>query len=201
MFFMFIKEFHIELHRLFPWLYFHESYMCYIDFECQLLSNFHVFRNIFLFYSLLERLRTSFQDYYKTTCVFLHFGRVFKLVKIIFKSYFWKPLPSKGDWMGDHALYAQIENLFNMYMNRVGGMSYTLDPHYIFNWYHNWYLFCILIFISIYVCFNFKQYQFRLICTFSYIYMWFDCAYYIFTSLSTNYVYTKLALLLNVNYF
>ena len=100
--------------------------------------------------------RTSFQDYHKTSCVFLHFERVFKHVKLFSNPIFWKPLPSKGGWMGEHALYAQIENHFNMYMNRVVFMRYTFDSHCVFNWYHNWYLFCILIFVSIYACFNFK---------------------------------------------
>jgi len=36
-------------------------------------------------------------------------------------------------------------------------MSYTLDPHHIFNWYHNWYFFCILIFCFLYMyASNFK---------------------------------------------
>ena len=74
-------------------------------------------------------------------------------VKNIFKSYFWKPLLTpKGGWMGDHALYALIENLFNMCMNRVVGMSYILDPHYIFNWYHNWYFHVCILICVFYIC-------------------------------------------------
>ena len=45
---------------------------------------------------------------------------------------FKKPLPSKGGWMGDHALYTLLEYLLNLCMIRVVGLSYTLDPHYIF---------------------------------------------------------------------
>ena len=111
---------------------------------------------IFLFYSLLEGFRTSLQVFHKTSCVILHLVEFSIMLKIIFKSYFWKPLPSKGGWMGDHALFAQIENHFKLVHDRVVSMSYTLDPHCVFNWYHNWYLFCILIFVSIHLCFNFK---------------------------------------------
>ena len=39
--------------------------------------------------------------------------------------------PPKGGWLGDHALYTLIEYLLNLCMNRVVGMSYTLDSHYI----------------------------------------------------------------------
>ena len=62
--------------------------------------------DIFLFYSLLEGFRTSFQVFYKTSCVFPHLGRVFNYAKIIVKLIFENPFPSIGGWMGDHALYA-----------------------------------------------------------------------------------------------
>ena len=45
----------------------------------------------FMFYSLLEGLRTSLQDYHKTSCVILHFGRVFKYVKIFSNHIFENP--------------------------------------------------------------------------------------------------------------
>ena len=38
-----------------------------------------------------------------------------------------------GGRMGDHALYAQIENLLKHVHEREVFMSYTLDPHFIFN--------------------------------------------------------------------
>ena len=41
--------------------YFHESYSCFIDFECWISCEFHVSWKIFLFYSLLEGFRTSLQ--------------------------------------------------------------------------------------------------------------------------------------------
>jgi len=63
----------------------------------------------------------------------LQIGRVFKPVEIFSSPIFENLYQPKGGWIGDHALYAQIENLFNMCMNRVVGMSYTLEPHYIFN--------------------------------------------------------------------
>ena len=63
---------------------------------------------IFMFYSLLEGF-TSFQDYHKTSCVFLHFGRVFKHVKLFSNLIFWKPLLSKGGWLRDHALWAYLK--------------------------------------------------------------------------------------------
>ena len=84
---------------------FHELYMCFIDFECQLLSDFHVFMDIYLFYSLLEGFHTSFQDYHKTSS-YSSLGSVFNYAKIIFKLIFENSFLPKGGWMGDHALYA-----------------------------------------------------------------------------------------------
>ena len=116
-----------------------------------------------------------------------YFGRVFKLVKIIFNSYFWKPLPSKGGWMGDHALHALIENLFNMCMNRVVGMSYTHDLHVIL------FLYAHMYFLYIYAS-NFNWYFH------TYIYMIWLCLQHLYI-LKYKLFLTKLDLLLNVNYF
>ena len=89
----------------------------------------------------------------------------------------------KGGWMGDHALYAQIENLFNMCMNKEVIMSYLLDSHYIFNWYHNWYFYiCILIFVfSIYVWFKLQIVSISIgIYIFIHIYMIWLCLQYLY---------------------
>ena len=118
------------LYLLFTHDLFSEIICTLLLFECWWLCDFQVSWNIFFFYSLLEGFCTNFQDYQKTSCVIFHFGRVFQKCKIYFQSYFWKSLPNKGGWMGDHTLYAQIENYFNMCMNRVVFMSYTLAVSY-----------------------------------------------------------------------
>ena len=128
------------------------------------------------------RIRTSFQDYHKISCVFLHFGRVFKLIKIIFKILFFEnPFHQKGGRMGDHALWAKLK-IFLTCAEREVIMSYTLDPHHIFIWYHDWYFFVYSYFVF-YICMlqtsnsiNFDWYLYF------HTYMWFDCAYIIFTS-------------------
>ena len=97
---------------------FHEIIWALLLFECWWLCDFHVFMDIFLFYSLLEGFRTSFQVFHKTSFVFLHFGRVFNYAKIIFKLIFENSYLPKGVRIGDHVLYALIENLFNMCMKR-----------------------------------------------------------------------------------
>jgi len=76
--------------------------------------------DVLLFYSLLERFRTSFQVYHKTSCVVLHIGRVFNYTKIIFKLIFENPFHRMGGWLGDHALYAYIENQFK-HVHEMGG--------------------------------------------------------------------------------
>jgi len=99
------KEFHMKFYCLFPWLCFshnfctltlfdvfswlcfHKYYMCYINFECWYLCDFHIFIDIVLFYSLLEGFRTSFQDYHKTSCVILllvEFSIMLKLFSNLF---------------------------------------------------------------------------------------------------------------------
>ena len=61
------KTYTLTLFEVFSWFYFHESYMSFISFECQLLSDFHVLWNIILFYSLLEGFRTSLQIFHITS--------------------------------------------------------------------------------------------------------------------------------------
>jgi len=94
-FYIFEKEFHLSLnasfhdfidymtfytlclmftHDLFPW-----DYMSFIANECWWLCDFQCCTDLFLFDSLLEGLHTSFQDYHKTSCVFLHFWKSFQL--------------------------------------------------------------------------------------------------------------------------
>ena len=115
MFFMFIKEFHIELNCLFLW------FCDYMIFTLTLLDVFlmtlfsWVWYVLYRFWVLMIVWLTFFHGIYSCFIPYLkdfvlvckiilklvhilHFGRVFKLVKIIFKSYFWKPLPSKG-WL------------------------------------------------------------------------------------------------------
>ena len=79
------------------------------------MCDFHVFMDILLFYSLLEGFHTSFQDYHKASCVILHLEE-FSIKLNLFSNLFLKTLPAMGGWMGDHALYAQIENHFNLCM-------------------------------------------------------------------------------------
>ena len=57
---------------LFSW-----EFLCFINFECRWSCDFHVFMDSFMFYSLLKGLRTSLQNYHKTSYVILHFERVF----------------------------------------------------------------------------------------------------------------------------
>ena len=71
--------------------------------------------NYMTWFYVLKNLSLVISNYFKLVRI-LHFGRVFNYAKIIFKLIFEKPLPLKDGWMGDHALYAQIENLFKMYM-------------------------------------------------------------------------------------
>ena len=145
----------LTLLDIFSW--FCEYYMCYIDFECHWLSDFHVSWNIFLFYSFLEGFRARLQFYHIiTSCVFFILVE-FSIVLKLFSNLFLKTRTHHGRLVGRPCLVCIIENLFELVLE-MGGREYELYtcPHCIFNWYHNWYLFCILIFISIYVCFNFK---------------------------------------------
>ena len=117
---------------------FHGIYFCFIPY----LKDFVL---VFKFFIKLVRI--------------LHMVEFSNLLKL-FSNLFLKALTHfKGGWMGDHALYALLKILLNICMKWVvGSMSYTLDSHCIFNWYHNWYFYvCILISVfSIYICFKFQ---------------------------------------------
>ena len=86
--------------------------MCFIDFEYQLLSDFHIFMDIFLFYSLLEGLRTSLQDYHKIICVILHFGRIFKHVKLFQIIIFENPYVQRVVGWATMPCLLKLKNLF-----------------------------------------------------------------------------------------
>ena len=103
--------------------------MGFIDFECLVIMWFTCFSwNICLFYFLLEGFRTNFQVFHKTSCGILHMVE-FTNMLYYFKLIFENPYPSKGGWLGDHALYAHYwKSILNMCMKWVvGSMSYTLD--------------------------------------------------------------------------
>ena len=110
--------------------------MCFIDLECQLLCDFHDLIDIFLFYSLLERFRTSLQVYHKTSCVFFILVEFFKHV-IFLNPIFENSYPKRAVGWATMPCMILIDNLFKQVHDRVEGMSYTLDPHHIFNWYPN----------------------------------------------------------------
>ena len=112
--------------------------------------------NIFLFYSLLEGFRISLRFYHKTSCVFFILVE-FSIVLKLFSNLFLKTPTHNGRLVGRSCLVCIIKNQFK-HVHEMGGREYELYTWslLVFNWYHNWYLFCILIFVSIYVCFNFK---------------------------------------------
>jgi len=106
--------------KCFSWLCFHEYVWALWILSVLVTMWFTYFSwNIFLFYSLLEGFRTSLQVFHLTSCGILRYGRVFQTY-YIFQTYFWKPLPSKGGWLGDHALYVYIENHFK-HVHEMGG--------------------------------------------------------------------------------
>ena len=130
--FFWVRNFIFKINCTFPWfcwlhdsfthinwcllmICFHEIIWALLLFEYYWLCDFQSFMDIFLFYSLLEGFRTSLQVYHKTSCVFFIFGRVFNCAKTIFKL-FENPYPSKGGWLGDHALYAILKINLNMCM-------------------------------------------------------------------------------------
>ena len=100
------------------------------------MCDFHIFMDIFLFYSLLEGFRTSFQDYHKTSYVILHLEE-FSIMLNLFSNLFLKTPSIKGWLDGRPCLVNLIENLFKQVHDKVEGMSYTLYPHCVFNWHHN----------------------------------------------------------------
>ena len=70
-------------------------------------------------YELVSCFEGSLTSFSKIILKFLDssIGRVFKHIKLFLNSYFAKPLPIKGGWMGDYALYAFNEYLSNMCTN------------------------------------------------------------------------------------
>ena len=53
------------------------------------------------------------------------------MLKLFSKYSFWKLLPSKGGWLGDHALCTLLKIYWNLCMIKVDDMSYTHDFHVI----------------------------------------------------------------------
>ena len=81
--------------------------------------------NIFLFYSLLEGFRTSFEDYHKTSCVILHLVE-FSIMLKLFSNLFLKipTLPRAAGWATMPCMLL-IENLFK-HVHEMGGRKYEL---------------------------------------------------------------------------
>ena len=70
---------------------------------------------------MLEGFRTSLQIFHITSYGILHYGRAFQTY-YIFQIYFWKPLPSKGGWMGDHAHVCLIVKII-LNLNMIGRLG------------------------------------------------------------------------------
>ena len=89
--------------------------------------------------------------------------------------------PSIEGWLdGRPFLVSLIENLFKQVHDWVEGMSYTLDSHCVFNWYHNWYFVYSYLFIYMYAStsnsINFNWYLIFHI----YIYVFWLCLLYLY---------------------
>ena len=80
---------------VYSWFLFYEIIWALFLFECRWSCDFHVFMDSFMFYSLVGGLRTSLQDYHKTSYVIL-FERAFNYAKIIFKFTFLKTPSFQG---------------------------------------------------------------------------------------------------------
>ena len=94
----------------------------------------------------------------------------FKIYYLIFE----KPLPSKGGWMGDHALYALMTIFYHVH-ERVVVMSYTHDLHGIlflythmyfvymyasnFKWYFHTYIYMIFIVLALQCLYIFLEHK------------------------------------------
>ena len=68
------------------------SWVCFVLYRLWVLIMWFSWK-IFLFYSLLEGFRTSLQNFVIKLVRILHFGRVFKYAKLIFKLIFENPNP------------------------------------------------------------------------------------------------------------
>ena len=117
--------------------YFHESYSCFIDFECLMIMWFTCFSwNIILFYSFLEGFRTSLQVFHLTSCGILRYGRVFK--HTLFSNLFLKTLSIQGRLVGRPCLVCSLLKIILKHVHEMGG-KVLWDIHLIlllFNWYH-----------------------------------------------------------------
>ena len=104
----------------------------------------------FVFIPYLKDFVLVYKFFHITSCGILRYGRSFQAY-YIFQTYFWKPLPSKGGWMGDHAHVCFIVKIIlNLSMKWVVGyMRYTLDIIVVSIWYH--WIFSIGINIDIFV--------------------------------------------------
>ena len=87
-------------HDLFSWDYM--SFYCYLSVDDHVIFMFSWIHSCFI--PNLKDFILVFKIIIKLVRI-LHFSRVFQTC-YIFKSYFWKPLPFKDGWLGDHALYA-----------------------------------------------------------------------------------------------
>ena len=85
--------------------------MCFIDFECQLLSDFHVSWIYTCFIPYLKDFVQVFKIIIKLVAYFFILEEFSIMLKLFSNPIFESP-PSKGGWIGDHALYTLIENLF-----------------------------------------------------------------------------------------
>ena len=86
--------------------------------------NFMFHEKYFCFIPYLKDFVLVYKISHLTSCEIFRYGRVFQIY-FIFQTYFWKPLPFKGGWMGDHAMYAYIENHFKL-EHEMGGRLYEI---------------------------------------------------------------------------
>ena len=105
----------LTLFDVYSWFIFMRLYelYCYLSVDDCVIVIFHGLYSCFILY--WKDFVLVFKFIIKLLHI-LHYGRVFKYAKKNFKLIFENTYPFKGGWLGDHALYAQIENHFNMYM-------------------------------------------------------------------------------------
>ena len=124
------------------------------------------------------------------------------MLKLFFKLIFENPYPFIGGWLGDHVLYAHIENQFK-HVHEKGGREYEL---------YTWSLLCFqlvsqlisILYTHIYFYICMLQLQIVSISigiySFIHIYVFWLCLLYLYI-LEYKFYYAKLDLVLNVNYF
>ena len=153
---------------LIPWLFtlcvwcllmicFHKIIWALLLFECWWLCDFHVSRIFSCFILFLKDFVLVYKFIIKLV-VYSSRSRVSNILSYFQTHIFENPYHRRAVGWTIMPCMLKIEYSFNMCMNRMVGMSYTLDPHYIFNWYHNWYVHvCILICVFLYMyASNFK---------------------------------------------